>query len=173
MLGCHGFRPIAADQKYATAVYSFRYDFEAAFYAVHLRLPSRLNLREIPAFRVACNISVRHSPCKTVLWHCASATGQMAHDSCAHVQALEWFRSAHSRRPCSHDALWNQPRFRWPASSLSNRRRYGLPHSAFRRRSTPASAVPRRAFGYSCAHGAVRLLRRPPPYTGRPGRPRS
>ena len=49
----------------------------------------------------------------------------------------------------------------------------GLPHSAFRRRSTPASAVPRRAFGYSCAHGAVRLLRRPPPYTGRPGRPRS
>ena len=27
------------------------------------------------------------------------------------VQALEWFRSAHSRRPCSH-ALWNQPRFR-------------------------------------------------------------
>ena len=80
MLGCHGFRPIAADQKYATAVYSFRYDFEAAFYAVHLRLPSRLNLREIPAFRVTCNISVRHSPCKTVLWHCASATGQMAHD---------------------------------------------------------------------------------------------
>src|SRR5699024_7366122 len=79
-LDCHGFRPIAADQKYATAVYFFRYDFEAAFYAVHLRLPSRLNRREIPAFRVACNISVRHSPCKTVLWHCASATGQMAHD---------------------------------------------------------------------------------------------
>ena len=59
--------------------------------------------------------------------------------SCAHVQALEWFRSAHSRRPCS-PRLWNQPRFRWPASSLSNRRRYGLPHSAFHHRNTPASA---------------------------------
>ena len=58
--------------------------------------------------------------------------------SCAHVQASEWFRSEHGRRPCSH-VLWSLFRSRWPASSLSIRRRHGLPHSAFHHRNTPAS----------------------------------
>ena len=52
-------------------------------------------------------------------------------------KASEWFRSAHSRRPCSH-VLWSLLRSRWPASSLSIRRRHGLPHSAFHHRNTPA-----------------------------------
>ena len=50
-----------------------------------------------------------------------------------------WLQSAHIHRPHSR-ALWNPLQSRWPLWLLSNRRRYGLPHSAFHRRSIPASA---------------------------------